>query len=65
MLRNCFLDFAVEHWFGCRTTELGFAGDIGAIEVWLIDSLILLFVLVLQPDPQDDATNNICFLWLC
>ena len=24
MLRNCFLDFAVEHWFGCLTTELGF-----------------------------------------
>ena len=36
MLRNCFLDFAVEHWFG---TEPGFAGDIGAIEVWLIDWL--------------------------
>ena len=40
MLRNCFLDFAVEHWFGCRATESGFAGDIGAIEVWLIDWLI-------------------------
>ena len=40
MLRNCFLDFAVEHWFGwfgCCATEPGFAGDIGAIEVWLID----------------------------
>ena len=33
---SCFLDFAVEHWFGCRATEPGFAGDIGAIEVWLI-----------------------------
>ena len=30
----------VEHWFGCRATEPGFAGDIGAIEVWLIDWLI-------------------------
>ena len=30
-------DFAVGHWFGCRATESGFAGDIGAIEVWLID----------------------------
>ena len=40
MLRNCFLDFAVEHWFGCRATEPGFARDIGAIEVWLIDWLI-------------------------
>ena len=29
-----------EHWFGCRATEPGFAGDIGAIEVWLIDLLI-------------------------
>ena len=25
-------------WFCCRTTESGFAGDIGAIEVWLIDT---------------------------
>ena len=40
MLRNCFLYFAVEHWFGCRAIEYGFAGDIGAIEVWLIDWLI-------------------------
>ena len=31
---------AVEHWFGCRATEPSFAGDIGAIEVWLIDWLI-------------------------
>ena len=37
MLRNYFLDFAVEHWFGCRASEPGFVGDIGAIEVWLID----------------------------
>ena len=40
MLRNCLIDFAVVHWFGCRATEPGFAGDIGAIEVWLIDWLI-------------------------
>ena len=39
LLWNCFLDFAVEHWFGCHATELDFAGDIGAIEVWLIDWL--------------------------
>ena len=45
MLRNCFLDFAVEHWFGWCATESGFAGDIGAIEVWLIDWL-MSFVLV-------------------
>ena len=25
--------FAVVHWFDCRATEPGFAGDIGAIEV--------------------------------
>ena len=31
---NCFLDFAVEHWFGCRTTEPAFARDIGAIELY-------------------------------
>ena len=37
MLRNCFLYFAVEHCFGCHATEPGFAGDIGAIEVRLID----------------------------
>ena len=35
-----FINFAVEHWFGCRATEPGFAGDIGAIEVSLIDWLI-------------------------
>ena len=33
-LWNCFIDFAVEHWFGCRATETGYAGDIGAIEIW-------------------------------
>ena len=40
MLRNCFLDSAVAHWFFCHATEPGFAGDIGAMEVWLIDWLI-------------------------
>ena len=38
---NCFLDFAVKHWFGCRATEPRFAGDIGAIKAWLIDWLII------------------------
>ena len=42
MIRNCFLDFAVAHWFDCRATESGFTGDIGAIEVWLIDKNIKL-----------------------
>ena len=41
--RNCFLDFAVKHWFDCRTTESGFTGDIGAIEVWLIDMMGTFF----------------------
>ena len=39
MLQNCFIDFAVEHLFGCCTTEPGYAGDIGAIKIWLIDWL--------------------------
>ena len=32
MLGNCFIDFAVEHRFGCGTTEPAFAGEIGALE---------------------------------
>ena len=39
-LWNCFIDFAVKHWFGCRTTESGYTRDIGAIEIWLIDWLM-------------------------
>ena len=34
--RTASSDFAVEHWFGSCTTEPGFAGDISAIEIWLI-----------------------------
>ena len=37
MLQNCFITFAVQHWFGCRATELGFVGDIGTIEIWLMN----------------------------
>ena len=44
MLWNCFIDFAIEHWFGCRATEPGFAGDIGAIEIWLIDWCPIAFL---------------------
>ena len=40
MPRNCFINFAVEHWFGCHATEPGFAGDIGAVEIWLIDTAV-------------------------
>ena len=53
MLWNCFLDFAVKHCFGCRTTEPGFTGDIGAIEVWLIDWLNV------APNPEKDTVNYI------
>ena len=37
LLRNDFNDFAFEHQSGCCATEPGYAGDIGAIEIWLID----------------------------
>ena len=40
MLRNDSNDFAFEHRSGCCATEPGYAGDIGAIEIWLIDWLI-------------------------
>ena len=39
MLWNCFIDFVVEHQFGCRATEPHFVRDISAIEIWLIDTL--------------------------
>ena len=37
MLRSCFFYFAVEHWFGCRVTVPGLAGDIGAVVILLTD----------------------------
>ena len=40
MLRNSFNDFVFEHRSGCCATEPGYAGDIDAIEIWLIDWLI-------------------------
>ena len=43
MLRNSLKDFAFEHRSGCCATEPGYAGNIGAIEIWLIDWLIHLF----------------------
>ena len=33
---NCLVAFAVKHCFRCRTTEPAYAGDIGAIDIWLI-----------------------------
>ena len=41
ILRNDFNDFAFEHRSGCCATESGYAGDIGAIEIWSIDWLII------------------------
>ena len=41
MLRNSLKDFAFEHRSGCCATDPGYAGNIGAIEVWLIDWLII------------------------
>ena len=60
MLRNCFLDFAVEHWFGCRSTEPGIAGDLGAIEVWLIDWLIDWFTRPVPTDPWQIEIDRLC-----
>ena len=40
MLRNSLNDFVFEQQSGCCTTEPGYTGDIGAIEIWLIDWLI-------------------------
>ena len=39
MLRNS-KNFVFEYRSGCCTTEPGYAGDIGDIEIWLIDWLI-------------------------
>ena len=40
MLWDCFIDFAIEHQFGCGITVPGLVGNIGGIEIWLIDLLI-------------------------
>ena len=58
MLQNCFLDFAVEQWFGCRATESGFAEDIGAIEVWLIDWLIDWLIRRIPSDSNSNEFEN-------
>ena len=41
VLRNSLNDFVFEHRSGCFVTEPGYAGDIGAIEILLIDVLII------------------------
>ena len=43
MLWSCFIDLAVEHRFGCHTTEPGYTRDVDTIEIWLIHSLIKNF----------------------
>ena len=48
MLRNSLNDFVFEHRSGCCATEPGYAGDIGAIEIWLIDWLIRIPLNLLQ-----------------
>ena len=40
LLQNSLNDFVLEHRSGCCATEPGYAGDIGAIGIWLIDWLI-------------------------
>ena len=40
MLQDCFTDFAVERWLGCYTFESGYAKDIDATEIILIEWLI-------------------------
>ena len=35
-----FNNFVFEHQSGCCATEPGYAGDIGTIDIWLIDWLI-------------------------
>ena len=40
--KELFYRFAVEHWFGCRITEPGFPGNISAVEIWLIDWMVMM-----------------------
>ena len=63
LLINFSCSSAFEHWFGCRATEPGCAGDIGAIEVWLIDWLqcrikVLSLPVITKPSlvPNDVGT---------
>ena len=56
MLRNCFLDFAVKHWFGCHATEPGIAGEIGGIEIWLTDQYDETVRMVSSPPAIRDTT---------
>ena len=57
-----YLDFAVEHWFDCRASEPGFAADIGAIEVWLIDWYYYYYYYYYDndrdADDQDDEDDD-------
>ena len=59
MLRNDFNDFAFEHRSGCCTTEPGYAGDIGDIEIWLIDWYVWSVCQTYYPCQQ----NGGCKVW--
>ena len=58
MLLNGFNDFAFEHRSGCCATEPGCAGDIGAIEIWLIDWLTINLFHTLKPILATCASNG-------
>ena len=57
---NCFIDFAIEHWFSCHTTESGFARDIG--EIWLIDWFKFLNN-ILYSNALHTLIGEACNLW--
>ena len=63
---ECFIDFAVKHWYGCRATESGYAGDIGAIEIWLIDWLIDYSADWKQASVVKNVREGlVCYSYLC
>ena len=49
MLQNSFHDFIFEHWSGCYTTEPGYAGDIGLIEIWFYWLNITIGIILVKP----------------
>ena len=40
ILQSCFINLAVEHWFGSCPTESGYSRDISAIEILLINEIL-------------------------
>ena len=55
---NCFIDFAIEDWFGCCTTEPGFAEDIGAIEIRFNQSINQTSIPPISPASQAQWCNS-------